>query len=79
LICVLALLVLKLLERTARDAGLTLSPAELKTELEDIQEIYLEMTPATIQQILITRSTVQQQLFTLFGLDRHTPQDSAVP
>ena len=79
LICVLALLVLKLLERTARDAGLTMSPAVLKTELEDIQEIYLEMTPTTIQRVLTTRSTVQEQLFTLFGLDRYTPQDSAVP
>ncbi len=56
-----------------------MSPAVPQTECEDIQEIYLEMTSTTIQQILTTRSTVQQQLFTLFGLDRYTPQDSAVP
>jgi transposase len=77
LICVLALLVLKLLERTARDAGLTMSPAVLKTELEDIQQIYLEMSATTIQRVLTTRSTIQQQLFTVFDLNRYAPQSSA--
>ena len=77
LICVLALLVLKLLERTARDAGLTMSPAVLKTELKDIQQIYLEMSATTIPRVLTTRSTIQQQLFTVFDLNRYAPQSSA--
>ena len=77
LIYVPALLVLKLLGRAARDAGLTMSPAVLKTELEDIQQIYLEMSATTIQRVLTTRSTIQQRLFTLFGLNRYAPQSSA--
>ena len=77
LICVMALLVLKLLGRTARDAGLTMSPTVLKTELEDIQQIYLEMSTTTIQRVLTTQSTIQQQLFTVFDLNRYAPQNSA--
>lgn len=80
LICVLALLVLKLLERNARQAELVMSPAVMKTELEDLQEIYLEMNPTTIQRVLTTPSTIQQKLFKLFDLDRYAPKESgAVP
>ena len=57
-----------------------MSPAVMKTELEDLQEIYLEMNPTTIQRVLTTPSTIQQKLFKLFDLDRYAPKESgAVP
>jgi len=71
LICVLSLLVLKLLARTLDPAELHLSPDVLRTELADIEAVYLEMAPGHIRRVLTQRSTVQQQIFDILGLGRY--------
>ena len=77
LVCVLALLVLKLMMRTLAEHQWGLSAAVLKQELTDIQEIYLQMTPTTLHRLLTTRSTIQQQLYDLFHLDQYAPNNGA--
>ena len=73
LICVLSLLVLKLLARTLDTAELHMSPDVLRTELADIEAIYLEMAPGHIRRVLTQRSTIQQQIFDILGLGRYEP------
>ncbi|PSR22498.1 MAG: hypothetical protein C7B45_06670 [Sulfobacillus acidophilus] len=74
LVCVLALLVLKLMMRTVAEHQLGMSALVLKQELTDIQEIYLQMNATTLHRVLTTRSTIQQQLYDLFDLNQYAPQ-----
>jgi len=67
--CVMALLLLRLMERKAADAGLRMSPAVLKQELDDLREITVVQDPHTAHVQISTRSTVQQRLWKLFHLD----------
>ncbi len=73
-VCVLALLVLKPMMRTAAEHQLGMSALVLKQELTDIQEISLQMSPTTRHRVLTTRSTIQQQLYDLFDLDKYAPE-----
>ena len=73
LICVLSLLVLKLLSRTLDTAELHMSPDVLRTELADIEAVYLEMAPGHIRRVLTQWSTVQQQICDILGLGRYEP------
>ena len=73
LICVLSLLVLKLLARTLDTAELHMSLDVLRTELADIEAIYLEMAPGHIRRVLTQRSTVQQQICDILGLGGYEP------
>lgn len=73
LICVLALLVLQLMNYRAAKAGLQMSNAVLKEELADIHEIVLVYSLKRAERHLTKMSVVQQKLFELFNLARYAP------
>lgn len=75
--CVLALAVIRLMAREARRAGLELSPGEVLHELGRIEETVL-VYPSTggrprAWRVLTERSPLQEQLFSLFGLEAFAP------
>jgi transposase len=75
-VCVLALLLLKLLQFTARENGLEMSTKVLVGELKDITMVILIYSADLKKQKAVrkvsTLSTVQKQLFDLFNLHRYT-------
>jgi len=66
--CVMALLLLRIMELKAARAGLRMSPAVLKQELEDLREITLVYDARTAHVQISARSSVQQRLWDLFNL-----------
>lgn len=77
LMCVLALLVLNLMNYRVRRAGLTMSNAVLKAELSDIHEAVLIYSPRRAERKLTRMSPVQQKLFEVFNLARYAPAGRA--
>jgi len=78
--CVMALVLLRVMERKAAQAGLAMSPAVLKEELSDLKEILMVYDPHTAHTQISQRSSIQQRLWKLFDLDaaesqltRHEP------
>jgi len=67
LICVLALLVLRVMEMKA--ASLGLSTDALRTELADIREVIMVYSSRNAQRKITALSTIQQRLFQIFDLD----------
>ena len=66
--CVMALLLLRVMELKAARAGLRMSPAVLKQELDDLREITMVYDARTADVQISARSSVQQQLWELFQL-----------
>ena len=66
--CVMALVLIRVMELKAARAGLRMSPRVLKEELADLQEITMvfDTTCADIQ--ITARSSIQQRLWDLFNL-----------
>ncbi len=77
LMCVLALLVLQLMNYRARKAGLGMSNAVLREELADIHQIILLYSPTRALQKLTRMSSIQQNLFELFNLAAYAPTGRA--
>lgn len=73
LMCVLALLVLQLMNYRARRCGLRMSNEVLRNELADIVEVVLVYSLAQVQKQLSSMSTIQRQLFEIFELNRYAP------
>jgi len=73
LMCVLALLVLQLMNYKAQIHGVKVSNSVLRTELSDIVEIAMVYSLARVEKQLTTMSTVQKALFDIFELDRYAP------
>jgi transposase len=71
-VCVLALLLIKLLQFVARQNDLTMSCKVLIEELEDITMVILVYPDRKTATKVTTLSTVQRSLFDLFGLGRYT-------
>jgi len=71
-VCVLALLLLRLLQYVARQNGLTMGCKVLIEELEDITMVILVYPDRKTARKITTLSTIQQKLFDLFGLGRYT-------
>jgi len=74
--CVLALLLAGLLLREVRQAGLTISAAQLYEQLETLQEIVLlyprpRRTPKAVTK-LTQMTTLQEQLYATLKLERYT-------
>ncbi|MEM3486238.1 MAG: IS1634 family transposase [Candidatus Methanomethyliaceae archaeon] len=67
LICVLALLVLRIMEMKAMPVGL--STEAMFTELADIREVIMVYSPHQAQRKVTALSSIQQKLFHIFGLD----------
>jgi transposase len=66
--CVMALLLLRVMELKAAHAGLRMSPAVLKQELDDLREITMVYDAHTADVQISARSSVQQRLWDLFNL-----------
>jgi len=66
--CVMALLLLRVMELKAARAGLRMSPAVLKQELDDLREITMVYDPRTADIQISALSSVQQRLWELFNL-----------
>lgn len=66
--CVMALLLLRIMELKAARAGLRMSPAVLKEELDDLREITMVYDAHTADVQISARSSVQQRLWDLFRL-----------
>lgn len=66
--CVMALLLIRVMEIKAAQAGLRMSPAVLKEELSDLQEIVMVYDTHTAESQITRRSSVQQRLWDLFDL-----------
>ena len=62
LICVLALLVLKIIVREARAHGFSMSWNTLKTELADLDEVIVVYPDLRSVRLITERSTIQQRL-----------------
>ncbi|MCI0473338.1 MAG: IS1634 family transposase, partial [Ignavibacteria bacterium] len=73
-ICVLALLILKLLSYKAKQAGLEMSEKVLVTELSDIRQVALVFSTVRVTKKIEDMSTIQQELFAVFRLDRYSPE-----
>lgn len=68
-ICVLGLLLWRCLQMQAAQAGLHMSLPVLREELADLQATLVIDRADRVTQILSHRSSVQQKLFDLFGLE----------
>jgi hypothetical protein len=64
----MALLLLRVMELKAARAGLHMSPAVLKQELDDLREITMVYDARTAHVQISARSSVQQGLWDLFKL-----------
>ncbi len=76
LICVLALLILRLMAYKADRAGLKMSTRVLLTELRDIKEVILVYSPQRVIREIAEMSTIQQRLFEIFNLSKYAPDSS---
>lgn len=73
LICVLALLVLKIMVREAHAHDFAMSWNILKAELADLDEVIVIYPGLHSVRVITERSTIQQRLYDLFELDRYAP------
>ena len=71
MVCVLALLVLKVMMLKIQDVGLSVDA--MVQELADIQEVILVYSPTKAVHTLTERATVQQRLLDIFNLQRYLP------
>lgn len=65
--CVMALVLLRVMELKAAKAGIRMSPLLIKEELTDLKEITLVYDTNTADIQITTRSSVQQRLWDLFN------------
>jgi transposase len=71
-VCVIALLLLRLLQHLARQNGIEMSSALLIDELRDICILTLIYSPRRVERKIHCLSTVQKRLFDLFELHKYT-------
>ena len=67
--CVMALVLIKIMQLKAMRAGLSMSPAVLKAELSDLRQVLMLYDPTTVKSKISSRSTIQQKLWNLFDLE----------
>ena len=67
--CVMSLVLIRVMELKVENENLKMSPAVLKQELMDLQEIISVYDENTAQRKISSRSTVQQKLWNIFKLD----------
>jgi transposase len=71
-VCVIALLLLRLLQHLARQNGIEMSSSLLIDELRDICILTLIYSPRRVERKIHCLSTVQKRLFDLFELHKYT-------
>lgn len=73
LMCVLALLILQLMNHKASSHGLEMSNGVLKQELSDIVEVAMVYSISHVEKQLTSMSTIQKRLFDIFHLHKYAP------
>lgn len=66
--CVMAMMLMRAMERKTALAGLPMSPALIKEELADLKEVVMFYEDRHAETQITRRSTVQQRLWDIFGL-----------
>ena len=67
--CIMALVILRVMELKAAKAGMRMSPLMLKEELKDLKEITMVYDIKTVNTQITAPSSVQKRLWDLFGLE----------
>lgn len=68
--CVMGLVVMRIMQLKAWRAGIKMSPAVLKEELSDLQEVIMVYDQKHAETKVTSRSSIQQRLWELFELER---------
>ena len=78
--CIMALVLIRVMQRKTALADLAMSPELIKEELTDLKEILMVYDEKTVETQITRRSSVQQRLWDIFNLDtveqhltRHEP------
>lgn len=66
--CVMAMILIRVMERKVSIAGLPMSPALIKEELTDLKEVVMVYDDKHAETQITDRSAVQQRLWDIFGL-----------
>ncbi len=66
--CIMAMVIIRVMERMTAMAGLPMSPRIIKEELDDLKEVIMLYDDKHADSKITQRSTVQQRLWELFGL-----------
>ncbi len=66
--CIMALVLIRIMQLKADKVGLKMSPAVLKEELTDLKEVVMIYKDMSAETKISRRSTVQQRLWNLFSL-----------
>ena len=64
----MALVIIRVMELKAHQAGIDMSPILIKEELCDLKELTMVYDLDTVETQISRRSSVQQRLWNLFGL-----------
>jgi transposase len=67
--CVMALVLIRVMLKKCEEAGLKMSAPVLKQELDDLKEVVMLYNSRKAEKKITRRSTVQDRLWVLFGLD----------
>jgi transposase len=68
--CIMALILIRVMNLQAERIGLTMSPSVLKEELKDIKEVIMVYGKDSAQRQLSRRSPIQDKLWKLFDLEK---------
>ena len=66
--CIMALVLIRVMERKTAQVGLAMSPALIKEELTDLKDVVMVYDENTAETQITRRSSVQQRLCDLFDL-----------
>ncbi len=66
--CIMAMIIIRIMERMTVMAGLPMSPGLIKEELEDLKEVIMVYDDKHADRQITQRSSVQQRLWDIFGL-----------
>ena len=72
-VCILAFLLLRLLQCVAKENDICMSPKLLVEELQDITMVVMAYSVKKAIKKVSSRSTVQDRLFDLFDLQKYAP------
>lgn len=66
--CIMAMILMRVMERMTTMAGLPMSPTLIKEELDDLKEVIMIYDDKHADRQITRRSSVQQKLWDIFGL-----------
>jgi transposase len=67
--CIMSMLLMRVMQWKTEQAGYPMSPAVLKDELTDLQEVVMVYSPSVAERRITERSAVQHKLWKIFHLE----------